>query len=86
MKKVKKIISILVVAIMTVGLMAGCGKEKTDPNVLTVAHCQGEWLWPTLEKITSEYLKQLKETGKASGNATFVSKNGDKRIWLYKGM
>lgn len=58
MKKVKKIISILVVAIMTVGLMAGCGKEKTDPNVLTVAHCQGEWLWPTLEKITSEYEKR----------------------------
>ncbi|MDD2475647.1 MAG: response regulator [Dysgonamonadaceae bacterium] len=34
-------------------------------------------------KLFEEYLNQLKETGKASGNATFVLKDDTRRIWLY---
>lgn len=54
----KKIISLVLAVTCMMGVLAGCGKEKSDPGVVTMAHCQGEWLWPTLEKITAEYEKR----------------------------
>ncbi len=36
--------------------LSGCGNSaQQDSKTVTYAHCQGEWMWPTLEAITQKY-------------------------------